>query len=84
MAKVTYELPNGGAITVDDTITLLGPNPNLAGCGARNSPRDLKNQPIQFWKADEAHRRTPHMPSGYGVTQAELDEYIYHCGGIQR
>jgi hypothetical protein len=80
MARKTYLLEDGSTVTVDDSISLLGPNPNLAGTTAQNSPRDLKHQPIQFWKADEAHRPKPDLLTGYGINQDELNEYLYHCG----
>jgi hypothetical protein len=30
--KRTYKAADGETITVDDTVTLLGPSPNLSGC----------------------------------------------------
>jgi hypothetical protein len=66
MAKKTYLLADGSTVTVDDTISLLGPNPNLAGTSAQDSARDLKHQPIKFWRADDTPSQLPKAPEGYG------------------
>lgn len=77
MANKTYLLPDGSTVTVNDEVSLLGPDPNVAGCGARNSNRDLSHQPIQFWTP---RKPMPKFPEGYGITQEFLDEWNYHNG----
>lgn len=73
MAKQNFTDAFGNEIEVDDTITALGPSPNLIGTSAE-SPRDLRYQPIRF---HDHGKQAPdgYKPKwGYGVTDADLDE----------
>lgn len=80
MRKV-YHDANGVEVVVDDEISLLGPNP-LKG----ESPEAVvpRQEPIKFWRngkltltPNDLHYKPP-MPTGYGVTQAEIDEWLHH------
>jgi len=83
MAKQSFEDAAGNKIEVDDTVTALGPHPDLRGTSAE-SRRDLRYQPVRFHDPGKGKPTTYKPKTGYGVTQADLDEEIAQLAARRR
>ena len=72
--KRTFKAADGEVITVDDEVTLLGPAPDLSGCStpAKMDPRYAH---IVSFHQPAFRAGAPKMPSGYGITEADIDAW---------
>ena len=83
MTKRIYEDADGNPIEVDDEISLLGPQPKQSPDSSTNrqfEPIKSFHQPAPLREENWRTKKAP-FPTGYGITQADIDEWKRNNGG---